>query len=737
MSSIADNIANVNTVGFKAGSVPFQTLVTKQTSLTTYSAGGVQSRPRANIDVQGLLMSTSISTDIAISGNGFFVVNEAAHPNIGNMWAYSRAGSFRMDGNGYLSNVGGMFLQAWPLMPFDGNPNAVTVVVNNIVYMKAYKDSAGITHYINDNIINAQNLKPINLSTIGGSADPTRQIRMGANLPANANPFDPANPVSGREQMSALVYDSLGNAHNLNFIYTKTTGNSWDMAPQIPPGAANLVLYSQREITTSLSEKVYAAAGQLEFTNIPANGSFIKITDSPGTPNAQTFVYEFTTTGTGTYVPQAGETVILVDIQIGVVSISEAMNRFAAAIQSSMPDGARFTADNNRVLMTQSLSGSTVSFDASACIQCVQSSSNPSQLTGIPTGIFVVPEIDWTLKNVGVINFQSTYPADYINNSFTIGTQTYLLVDGPPGPPTPGLIEVDISTAISGSPATVDRVALTNTIMAALYTNAENPENFTNQGMGIQIAQTETGVPIVMDFSNLAAAATGLIKNNGATSPISITSGSVTLTNGFIFNGIADGERGALAPAIRFSDIGLPMYFNVANMSIDWANGAQNMSGNPQEGVKVTIFQGNANTRDGFTHLAGPFNPNYITQDGARFGSYVGVSISRDGLVVALFDNGMTRPVAQIPVATFTNPNGLSAMTGNAWMETTFSGAPTLRTADSGGAGSVTSNSLEQSTVDLSEQFTEMITTQRAYSASSKIIVTASDMLTELMNIVR
>src|SRR5215510_4249898 len=82
MGSIADNIANVNTVGYKAGSVPFQTLVTKQTSLTSYSAGGVQSRPRANIDVQGLLMGTSIATDLGVSGNGFFVVNEAPNPTI-------------------------------------------------------------------------------------------------------------------------------------------------------------------------------------------------------------------------------------------------------------------------------------------------------------------------------------------------------------------------------------------------------------------------------------------------------------------------------------------------------------------------------------------------------------------------------------------------------------------------------------------------------------------------------
>ena len=65
----------------------------------------------------------------------------------------------------------------WSLLPWDGNPNATVVDVNGIKYMKAYYDASGNTVYINDNIIDGTNLRPVNLANIGGTATPTHQIR--------------------------------------------------------------------------------------------------------------------------------------------------------------------------------------------------------------------------------------------------------------------------------------------------------------------------------------------------------------------------------------------------------------------------------------------------------------------------------------------------------------------------------------------------------------------------------
>ena len=83
-------------------------------------------------------------------------------------------------------------------------------------------------------------------------------------------------------------------------------------------------------------------------------------------------------------------------------------------------------------------------------------------------------------------------------------------------------------------------------------------------------------------------------------------------------------------------------------------------------------------------------------------------------------------------MATFANPNGMDALTGNAWLETDSSGQALLKQAGTNGAGEISGSSLEQSTVDLATEFSNMIVTQRAYSAATKIITTADEMLDEL-----
>ena len=89
----------------------------------------------------------------------------------------------------------------------------------------------------------------------------------------------------------------------------------------------------------------------------------------------------------------------------------------------------------------------------------------------------------------------------------------------------------------------------------------------------------------------------------------------------------------------------------------------------------------------------------------------------------------------KLPIATFPNPDGLAPVSGNAYQLTDASGTATILEAKTGGAGSIASNSVEASTVDLAKEFSDLITTQRAYSAATRIITTADQMLQELMQI--
>jgi len=137
------------------------------------------------------------------------------------------------------------------------------------------------------------------------------------------------------------------------------------------------------------------------------------------------------------------------------------------------------------------------------------------------------------------------------------------------------------------------------------------------------------------------------------------------------------------------------------------------------------------------TQLASPSTVNSVSSNGASAGNIVGVQVGPDGVVSALFDNSQVRKIAQVAIATFPNSNGLQASNGNAYMGALAAGTMTLKVPGSGGAGKVSPSSLEASTVDLSTEFTGLITTQKAYSASSKIITTADQMLDELINIIR
>ena len=123
--------------------------------------------------------------------------------------------------------------------------------------------------------------------------------------------------------------------------------------------------------------------------------------------------------------------------------------------------------------------------------------------------------------------------------------------------------------------------------------------------------------------------------------------------------------------------------------------------------------------------------------NGTAFGNLSTITIDDSGYVTAIFDNGVMRRIAQVAVATFPSPDSLREVSGNAYAVSLQSGTFNLKAAGTGGAGTIASQQLESSTVDLSTEFTSLITTQRAYSASSKIITTADDMLAELLNIKR
>ncbi|MBL6853389.1 MAG: flagellar hook protein FlgE [Alphaproteobacteria bacterium] len=166
------------------------------------------------------------------------------------------------------------------------------------------------------------------------------------------------------------------------------------------------------------------------------------------------------------------------------------------------------------------------------------------------------------------------------------------------------------------------------------------------------------------------------------------------------------------------------------SVTIPWVPGVAGL--NPQT---ISINMGTVGGSDGVTQFDNPSALVSSNVDGSLFGALTGVVIDNNGFVTAQFSNGLSQKVFKIPVATFANPDGLSAVTGNAYTASLASGTPTVGEANLGGAGLIQSKSLEGSTSDLATEFTNLITTQRAYSASARIVTTADQMLQTLEQI--
>jgi flagellar hook protein FlgE len=224
LAAISDNIANVNTVGYKRMRSDFTALLNSQNRQTTYNAGGVIASSSPLMTEQGSTQASSVATHLAVSGSGFFVVRGRSDDATSrDPYFYSRAGQFTPDSDGYLKNTAGYFLQGWPV------------------------DSTG---QVTANPTDLNALEPIRVSGIAGGAEATARLSLSANLQSSqavspaAATYDadtPANNMASGAvtpdfQIPIQVYDSQGGLHTLNMSFLKQGPNAWYTEVHLPAG---------------------------------------------------------------------------------------------------------------------------------------------------------------------------------------------------------------------------------------------------------------------------------------------------------------------------------------------------------------------------------------------------------------------------------------------------------------------------------------------------------------------
>jgi flagellar hook protein FlgE len=203
LGTVADNIANSATAGYKRASAEFSSLIL-QSGGSEYVSGSVETQIRHSISEQGAFKFTTSSTDLAVKGNGFFVVQTATDQTY-----LTRAGSFVRDGDGNLVNAAGFKLMGYSLA--GGAPNVVT------------NGTGG--------------LEVVNIGGFALEATPSAAGHLYFNLPSNGNTIAAANLPSANAagasyngKTSLVAYDNLGNEVTMDVYASKTGSGTWEIS---------------------------------------------------------------------------------------------------------------------------------------------------------------------------------------------------------------------------------------------------------------------------------------------------------------------------------------------------------------------------------------------------------------------------------------------------------------------------------------------------------------------------
>lgn len=644
LGNLSDNISNSQTIGYKRVETSFQELVTTSNA-DKHSPGGVRAKPSFTNSTPGNISQTQTTTNMAISGNGFFQVSQgvegASSVDFQNAQYFTRAGDFSLDRFGYLKNSAGMYLNGWGV------------------------STAGV--------VDKGSVSPIRIQQLIDTPSATQNVNLSANLPLNPTAANqPAQTIS--------VIDAAGEEHTLQLGWRQQTAGNWRLS-----------------ITDPSLKTADVTSGQLTSSIDDGTGTNTALTTAIGTP--------FQQVAPTTAVPQ----VSTVDIT-GAITANTVYSVSVGGRTFSYTANTTDVTNTNNVsyqLWTQiqaagvapggsSVSGTTITLNG-------DTDGNALSITATPSTALTTATTTTAVKGVKeVVSINVGGPAGNVGDVYTVD---FTAVGAGPYPSITyttdgtekdaGAIAERIASKINANTTSPATASVLNGTVVLTCKTADATLNLA----GTTTSATPGYKPAYLDVNFASGYLTSLGSANVGTGTASVPASQKTGDDAYI------------------------------QFTVDYGYGAQT--------VKLNFGQfGSASS--GLTQFTGTdIVQNSLTQDGFTRGAFQNLEVKASGDVVANYDNGRSRVLARVPVIQVTNPDAMQKVNGNAFQMTRDAGGIRADDAGSNGAGGFAVSSIEGSNVDIAQEFTKLIVTQRAYSANTKVVTASDEMLQETLGMKR
>ena len=800
----SNNIANVNTTGFKYSRANFSDLLAQTRSIATAPQGELGGKNAVQVGLgstvssattifaQGSIQNSDKNTDIAVQGDGFFIVS----PDGGKNYKYTRAGDFKFDANGNFVDNNGFIVQGWvrdentgkvdstapieniqipPGLTTPASPSTEVVLKANLnsgttveSFSPAYQVESGVASTTTDLHALDSNGNPIASGDLGVLFNPTGEafsLQEGQGIwvsfQASSKSDSANNSVTASTPAVGLDVNAAGSdgtddtlnidigGTNVTLVASGTVRNQDELgAYYVNEINAALVANSQTDTVASYD----SSTNKITIVNTSKDPIALTVTDA-GTSGIQA---QAAVGGEQLDISFELDNGDVVSIQTtggtGLETASENANRYISAINAKSAETgitASYDIANNKINLSNKNSTSTASHNIRLT---TLGTDNSGLVSGDDVSAYRYQyTTSATLGGTGVAGGDKKFTtiAD-LRNQMEIEAKNVADSDGD------GNIESNIEVIINEqgkieikNPGGADDAGYT----VELAVTAMNKDSIFGGGPTENVKFTENmrGMSGVLPEGSASSLFTQSFNAATHSSSIDIfdSLGSKhTLRMEFRKTSLSleEGSRWDMnitvpSPATLTNGTqeqrGFIEFDNQGALKSEPTPSSVNFSGN--NGSKplqpVILNFGTPSKYDGMTSFDSRSSTSGISQDGFTGGDLVGIRIDQSGTMVGSFSNGRSFGLAQVSMAKFTNNEGLSTEGGSVYVQTANSGDPIIGTAATSGRGFIQSSALEASNVDLSRSLTQLIIIQRGYQANGKIITTSDQLLQTLIGL--